>query len=290
MPDPDPAAALRLLVSLLRRKQSAGQRQIPITRDARENLARLAPDRPGSGAAARPSRSSAAPAPSQSQAPRAPSPSPASPDAERRLAALRRRAESDERCLAMDTLRDAFVFATGNHNADLMFVGEAPGYDEERLGEPFVGKAGKLLDKIIMAMGLERSGVYISNIVKWRPKIGDGQRQGTANRKPGPEEMDACRGFIMEEVKIVRPKVVVALGGTAAAGLLGLTDPVVARMRSRFHDLDGTPAMVTYHPSYLLHNDSLSEKRKVWEDMLMVMEKLNLPVSQKQLGYFKAKR
>jgi DNA polymerase len=169
-----------------------------------------------------------------------------------------------------------------------MFVGEAPGYDEERLGEPFVGKAGQLLDKIIAAMGLKRSDVYISNIVKWRPGTSGSGDQGTANRKPTAEEMEAAKPYVLEEIAIIQPRTIVALGATAAAGLLGDESPV-GSLRSKFHDLGGTPVMVTYHPSYLLRSGSNADKRKVWEDLLMVMDHLGMPVSEKQRGFFLSK-
>lgn len=179
-------------------------------------------------------------------------------------------------------LRKTMVFSTGNPKADIMLVGEAPGYDEERLGEPFVGKAGQKLDGILKAMGVERENAYISNIVKFRPAM---PNQTTNNRKPTREEMDACMPFIREEVKIVAPKVIVALGGTAAEALLD-SEETVASMRGKFHDYAGIPLRVTYHPSYILHNEATSEKRKLWEDMLAVMDLLKMPVSEKQRGFF----
>ena len=149
---------------------------------------------------------------------------------------------------------------------------------------PFVGPAGRLLTKIIQTMGLRREAVYISNIVKFRPKIGDG-RQGTSNRAPSPEEMAASVDYVKREIEIVEPKIIVALGGTAMTGLLGL-DGSVGRARGRKYEFEGRPAIVTYHPSYLLRSGALSEKRKVWEDMLFAMEELGMPVSEKQRGFF----
>lgn len=183
---------------------------------------------------------------------------------------------------ALSELRKTMVFSGGNPEADIMLVGEAPGYDEERLGEPFVGKAGQKLDGILKAMGIERRSVYISNIVKFRPAM---PNQTTNNRKPSPEEMDACMPFIHEEVKVVAPKVIVALGGTAAQALLDC-EQSVGSLRGNFHQFAGIPVRVTYHPSYILHNEATSEKRKLWEDMLAVMELLQMPVSDKQRGYF----
>lgn len=200
-----------------------------------------------------------------------------------KIASLRAQASGWPPARALGSLRETMVFSVGNPEADLMLVGEAPGYQEEREQEPFVGPAGQKLNEILKAMGLAREEVYISNIVKFRPSM---ERQTTNNRKPTPEEMASCLPFVREEVRIVRPKCIVALGATAAEGLLGLAG-AVARMRGDWHDFQGIPARVTYHPAYLLHGTAaLKDKRMVWEDMLMVMEKLGLPVSDKQRGYF----
>lgn len=183
---------------------------------------------------------------------------------------------------ALTGLRNTMVFSVGNPEADIMLVGEAAGYDEERLGEPFVGKAGQKLDGILKAMGVERRNVYISNIVKFRPSM---PNQTTNNRKPTREEMDACLPFVCEEVKVVAPKIIIALGGTAAQALLSC-EKSVGIMRGEFHEFAGIPLRVTYHPSYILNNEATSEKRELWEDMLAVMDHLKMPVSDKQRGYF----
>ncbi len=199
------------------------------------------------------------------------------------LASLRQQAENWKPATSLGTLRDVMVFATGNPDARVMLVGEAPGYQEEREREPFVGPAGQKLNDILKAMGLPRDEVYISNIVKFRPAT---PRQTTNNRKPTPEEMAACLPFVRAEIGIVKPECVVALGGTAAEGLLGLAGSVTS-MRGPWHDFEGMPVRVTYHPSYLLQSGGgNSVKRQVWEDMLAVMEKLALPISEKQRGYF----
>jgi DNA polymerase len=205
---------------------------------------------------------------------------------------LYRIAKKCDVCRGMGTLRDQLVFAAGNPEADLMFIGESTGEEEEIQKKPFVGPAGKKLDQIILAMGLKREDVYISNIVKYRPKIGDGRFQGPKNRKPTPEEIAASIKFVRSEIEIIRPKVIVALGGTAAEGLLEQSGSV-AGLRGRFFDLDEIPVSVTYHPSYILRvegdsDDELArrEKRKVWEDTLAVMEKLEMPISEKQRGFF----
>lgn len=205
---------------------------------------------------------------------------------------LFRVARDCEACRELGTLRETMVFATGNPEADLMFVGEAPGEEEEKLKKPFVGPAGQKLDQIIQAMGLKREEVYISNIVKFRPIKGDPRFQGSGNRKPTPNEMAVSVKTILSEIRIVKPKVIVVLGGTAAEGLLGVAGSV-SRMRNQFYDLGGIPAMVTYHPNHLLRQESepdkelaKREKRKVWEDMLLVMEKMGLQISEAQQGYF----
>jgi DNA polymerase len=163
-----------------------------------------------------------------------------------------------------------------------MFVGEAPGADEDRQGEPFVGRAGQLLTKIIETMGLSRDRVYIGNVLKCRPDT-PGQRSG--NRKPTADEMKTCLPYLLEQIDIIRPKVLVALGATAVEGLFGRAMPIT-RIRGRWHEFHGIPVMPSYHPAYLLRNQSLTEKRKVWEDMLQVMERLDMPISPKQRNYF----
>lgn len=177
------------------------------------------------------------------------------------------------------------VFGVGSPDAELMFVGEAPGADEDAQGEPFVGKAGQLLTKIIGVMGYRREDVYIANIVKCRP---DTPGQTSRNRAPTPEEMESCRPALFEQIEIVAPRVIVALGATAMRGLLGSIDPM-RDLRGRWHDFRSTPVMATYHPSYLLRNQSPAEKRKVWEDMLLVKERLGHTLTERDRGYFLAR-
>lgn len=175
------------------------------------------------------------------------------------------------------------VFGVGNLDADIFFVGEAPGADEEIAGEPFVGRAGELLTKMIGAMGLERGDVYIGNIMNWRPSM----PTEVGNRPPTQEEMEFCLPYLLAQVEIVKPKVLVALGNTAISGLFG-ADPkrILKNMRGQWKDYAGIPAMLTYHPSYLVRSGSRAVKRTVWEDLLQVMEKTGLPISEKQRGYF----
>jgi DNA polymerase len=158
--------------------------------------------------------------------------------------------------------RRTIVFGVGNPRAALAFVGEGPGADEDRLGAPFVGAAGQLLDKIIQAMGLQRDDVYICNVVKCRPP---------KNRTPLPEERATCGAFLDQQLEIVAPRIVVALGATAANYLLG-TETSLARLRGRFHQRGAVEVMPTYHPAYLLRTPDA--KRAVWEDMKLVRDRL----------------
>jgi uracil-DNA glycosylase len=196
---------------------------------------------------------------------------------------LHAKAQECLKCAHLAASRTNVVFGTGSIDSDILFVGEAPGADEDRIGEPFVGKAGELLTKIILAMGLSRQTVYIANVLKCRP---DTPGQLTGNRKPSPTEMATCLPYLEEQIAIIRPKVMVALGATAIEGLLGQSRVQVTRIRGQWLDFHGIPLMATYHPAYLLRNESITEKRKVWEDMLAVMERLNLPISPKQRNYF----
>jgi len=188
------------------------------------------------------------------------------------------------KCPHLARSRTQTVFGVGNPDADLMFVGEAPGADEDRLGEPFVGKAGQLLTKIIETMGLRRTDVYIANILKCRPDMPAG---GYGNRPPTPEEMQTCLPYLAEQISIIQPKVMVALGATAVEGLLG-TRGVMRELRGTWRSYQETPLMITYHPSYLLRSQTASDKRKVWEDMLQVLERLERPITEKQRNYFLA--
>ncbi len=196
--------------------------------------------------------------------------------------ALRERALACVKCPHLAASRKNVVFGVGNIEAQLMFVGEAPGADEDELGEPFVGAAGQLLTKIIQATGLSRADVYIANILKCRP---DTPGQTSGNRKPTPGEMATCIPYLHEQIDLIRPKVLVALGATAVEGLLGKTVGIT-KLRGNWQEYRGTPLMPTYHPAYLLRNQAMSEKRNAWEDLLAVMEKLEMPISEKQQNYF----
>ena len=198
------------------------------------------------------------------------------------FAELRQRAMACVKCPHLASSRKNVVFGVGSPDAELMFIGEAPGADEDDQGEPFVGKAGQLLTRIIQAMGLTRETVYIGNILKCRP---DTAGQSAGNRKPTADEMKTCIPYLHEQIDLIRPKVIVALGATAVEGLLGKTIGIT-KLRGNWKTYRGIPLMPTYHPAYLLRNQAPSEKRRVWEDMLQVMERLGLPISEKQRNYF----
>jgi len=209
-------------------------------------------------------------------------PRPSTLDKVAAFAALRERALACVKCPNLASSRKNVVFGVGSIEAQLMFVGEAPGADEDEQGEPFVGKAGQLLTKIIQATGLSRAEVYIANILKCRP---DTPGQNAGNRKPTPDEMTTCIPYLHEQIDLIQPKVIVALGATAVEGLLGKSLGIT-KLRGTWKTYRGTPLMPTYHPAYLLRNQAMSEKRRVWEDMLAVMEKLGMPISEKQRNYF----
>jgi uracil-DNA glycosylase family 4 len=199
------------------------------------------------------------------------------------LAPIQARVSICVKCPHLAASRTQTVFGVGNPDAELMFIGEAPGADEDARGEPFVGRAGQLLTKIIETMGFSRADVYIANVLKCRP---DMPRGSSGNRPPTPDEMATCLPYLAEQIDIIQPKVLVALGATAVEGLLG-TRGTMREMRGRWHSHHETPLMITYHPSYLLRNQAPSEKRKVWEDMLQVLERLDRPITNKQRNYFR---
>ena len=198
------------------------------------------------------------------------------------LAAVRERVRTCTKCAHLACSRTQTVFGVGNPDADLMFIGEAPGADEDQQGEPFVGRAGQLLTRILKAMNFAREDVYIANILKCRPDMPAGS---FGNRPPTPTEMQTCRPYLVEQINIIQPNVLVALGAVAVEGLLG-TRATMRELRGRWHIYNSIPLMITYHPAYLLRNQAPSEKRKVWEDMLQVMERLERPISEQQRNYF----
>lgn len=199
----------------------------------------------------------------QAAVPRAAAPQSTAPDREQAetLRDVEAEAMACTKCPLHDT-RTKVVFGVGNPDADLMFVGEAPGHDEDVQGEPFVGRAGQLLTKIIEAMGMKRSDVYIANILKCRPPN---------NRAPVPSEMAACIHFLRRQIRLIRPKILCALGSIAVQGLLKSPERIGA-LRGKFQEYEGIRLMPTFHPAYLLRNPE--EKRKVWEDMKLVRDTL----------------
>jgi len=178
-----------------------------------------------------------------------------------KLAAVAEEAASCQACKLHEG-RNQVVFGSGSPTADLMFIGEGPGAEEDRQGLPFVGPAGALLTKIIEAIDLTRDDVYIANVVKCRPP---------RNRDPEPDEVSACRGYLDQQIDLIRPRVIVALGRVAAQTLLGIDKPL-GRMRGEWYDVRGVPTRVTYHPAALLRNTGY--KRPTWEDIQIVRDRL----------------
>jgi len=173
------------------------------------------------------------------------------------------------RCRLHKQGRKQIVFGVGNPNADLMFIGEAPGADEDEQGEPFVGRAGQLLNNMIKAMGLRREDVYIANIIKCRPP---------SNRTPERDECETCSPFLMQQIKVISPKAIVALGAVAAKTLLAVNAPM-SELRGHWYDFRGTKLAVTYHPAFLLRDPR--QKKETWKDLQMVMKELGLKAPEK---------
>ncbi|HZR24986.1 MAG TPA: uracil-DNA glycosylase [Vicinamibacterales bacterium] len=182
------------------------------------------------------------------------------------LVAIRTDIGDCTRCKLHTQGRKQIVFGVGNPNADLMFVGEAPGADEDVQGIPFVGRAGQLLTKIIEAIDLKREDVYIANVIKCRPP---------GNRNPEQDEVETCEPFLFQQIDVIKPKVIVALGTFAARALLRTLDPI-SRLRGRVYDYRGAKLIPTFHPAYLLRNPS--SKREVWEDMKLARKILKSEV------------
>lgn len=172
------------------------------------------------------------------------------------------------RCPELASARTQTVFGVGQVGAELCFIGEAPGADEDAQGEPFVGAAGQLLDKIIAACKMKREEVYICNIIKCRPP---------GNRTPLPNEAANCREFLERQLELIQPKFICALGSTAAKYLLN-TSQGIGQLRGRFHDYRGIPVICTYHPAYLLPHRSPGKKKDVWEDMKMLLARMGRPI------------
>ena len=190
------------------------------------------------------------------------------PETHETLEQIRKNLGPCQRC-KLGATRKNLVFGVGNPKAKLVFVGEGPGADEDTQGEPFVGDAGKMLNRIIAAMELKREDVYICNVVKCRPP---------QNRPPEADEVSACSPFLLRQLQAIKPEAIVALGTSAAQALLQTKVPI-SKLRSKFHDFHGIPLMPTYHPSYLLRTGGNSDSFwSVWDDMTQVLQLLKLPV------------
>jgi DNA polymerase len=208
-------------------------------------------------------------------------------DAATRMQWLEEQVKSSPVCKEQLRKNDHIVFGEGAIDADIFYCGEAPGEEEAEVGRPFQGKSGELLTKILGAMGLSREAVYMTNILKWRPQ----HNKPYGNRPPTQEEMEFCLPYLKAQIEIVQPKVIIGLGNATVPGLLG-PDPSrkMASIRGSWQSFEGTPLIFTFQPSYLLFNDTMKTKRMAWEDMLKAMEKVGLPISEKQQGYFLPKQ
>jgi DNA polymerase len=189
-------------------------------------------------------------------------------DRRQALQVLKEQVASCSRCPGLASTRTQTVFGVGAVGADICFIGEAPGADEDAQGEPFVGAAGQLLNRIIAACGMKREEVYICNIIKCRPP---------GNRAPQPDEAANCREYLAAQLQAVAPKFICCLGSTAARYILNTTAPI-GKLRGQFHDYGGIPVICTYHPAYLLPHRSPDKKRDVWEDMQMLLRRMGRPV------------
>lgn len=213
-------------------------------------------------------------------------PTDTSQTAQSRLDTLNQQVQTWSQSGSISSLKDTCVLGAGNPDADLVFLGEAPGYHEEKASTPFCGPAGQKLDAILKTMGLTRDQVYLSYLVKQRPS----QPQQTTNtRKPTPEEARLYLPVLEEEMKIIRPRAIIALGVTTASTLTS-QQGTLQELRSTPHSWEGTPLTITFPLLHFLHKEVTSEKRLFWEDMLQIMELLKLPISEKQRSYFLEKK
>jgi DNA polymerase len=288
--------ALTAITDELRRLKAAGVSTISVSDEGLAALRNSIERRPSPPAPKQAATSAAAPkaaapsadVPAAAVAPPPPTVVLPAGDKKTRWEALRQIVLEDPYCKSKLRPGKKVVLGVGSLDAEIMFIGEAPGAEEEIQGEPFVGPAGQLLNKMIGAMALSRENVYIGNIMNWRPDlpVGVGGVQ-SGNRPPTESEMAHCLPYLRAQIDIVNPKLLVALGATASKGLLGhRTFGALAEVRGRWHDFGGRPLMVTYHPSYVLRNPINSTKRLIWEDLLKVMERANLAVTEKQRGFF----
>lgn len=266
----DLARAAAQLADHLRFQQALGLPGAPLAPETAQALARLAKGRrnipvPSAGGdkAGSPSTADRSPAPPPAASE---SPSTASADGGEYSTDIENLARDAAGCTGCRLAggRTTVVFGEGHPRAEIMFIGEGPGADEDRTGRPFVGRAGQLLTRIIQAMGLSREEVYIANMVKCRPPD---------NRNPKPDEVAACNHWLMAQIRTIAPRVIVTLGNVPTKSLLGISTGITAA-RGSFHDWQGIPVMPTFHPSYLLRNYTRDARGAVWQDMQAVMKKL----------------
>jgi DNA polymerase len=300
----DPAEALDILLEELKRQKAAGVRRVSITADSLAVLKSLAgaPVAPAAAAASAPSVRPAAVAGSAPARPAvapvvaaAPKPAVVSaapmPDAPiftlaagtkaERLQALRRLVDACAETKKHLTASHRALLGHGSADAKVVFVGEAPSLEEMEAGQAFAGASGELLQKILGAAAISPADYYLAPVMVWRPE----PPTQYGKRPPTARELAFNLPYLRAQIDVVAPRIVVALGAQAFEALHGRT-PSITQARGQWFDLAGVPLMPTYHPNYLLHNPSASAKRAVWEDFLLVMEKLGLPISEKQRGFF----
>jgi len=279
---------LQLTENAMRQGRLLGRKiRLPRTEQLVHHLKALAPTK----------TASPMPVPSPPPTPHAapPTPPPPSPnpapqsDKAAALAAFAAEISHCTRCPHLASHRTQVVFGVGNPDAEIMFIGEAPGAEEDRLGEPFVGPAGTLLTKVIQTMGLERDAVYIANVLKCRPDL---PPDTSGNRPPSPTEMATCLPYLERQIAIIQPRVLITLGATALNGLLG-GNRTVGSSRGQWLDYQQNqrkiPVRPTYHPAYILRRNTIAEKRLWWEDMLAVLEHLGHPITARQRAFFQTR-
>lgn len=300
----DPAEALDILLEELKRQKAAGVRRVSITADSLAALKALAgtPATPASAPAPAPAKAAPAPAPARpaaapSSAPvaaAAPKPAAPIPDAPiftlaagtkaERMQALRQLVEACAETKKHLVAPQRPLLGHGSLDAKVVFVGEAPTIGEMEAGQAFAGESGELLQKILSAAAINQADCYFAPVMVWRPE----PPTQYGKRPPTARELAFNLPYLRAQIDVISPRVVVALGAQAFEALHGRT-PTITQARGQWFDLGGVPLLATFHPNYLLHSPSASAKRTVWEDFLLLMEKLGLPISEKQRGFFATK-
>lgn len=300
----DPAEALDILLEELKRQKAAGVRRVSITADSLAALKALAgtPATPASALAPAPAKAAPAPAPARpaaapSSAPvaaAAPKPAAPIPDAPiftlaagtkaERMQALRQLVEACAETKKHLVAPQRPLLGHGSLDAKVVFVGEAPTIGEMEAGQAFAGESGELLQKILGAAAINQADCYFAPVMVWRPE----PPTQYGKRPPTARELAFNLPYLRAQIDVISPRVVVALGAQAFEALHGRT-PTITQARGQWFDLGGVPLLATFHPNYLLHSPSASAKRTVWEDFLLLMEKLGLPISEKQRGFFATK-